>query len=105
MADIFVLPSKGPSETWGLAINEAMASGCAVIATNKCGGAIDLIEDGENGYIIMPNLPALTEALEKATKTKQFLAGLKQQSVKRIQRFNFSATASAIENQLLSKAG
>ena len=49
--DIFVLPSQGPGETWGLAINEAMASGCAVIASDKCGGAADLIEDGKNGYI------------------------------------------------------
>jgi glycosyltransferase involved in cell wall biosynthesis len=28
-----------------------MASGCAVIASDKCGGAEDLIEDGKNGYI------------------------------------------------------
>ncbi len=49
--DIFVLPSQGPGETWGLALNEAMASGCAVIASDKCGGAKDLIEEGKNGYI------------------------------------------------------
>jgi glycosyltransferase involved in cell wall biosynthesis len=49
--DIFVLPSQGPGETWGLAINEAMASGCAVIASDKCGGAKDLIEEGKIGYV------------------------------------------------------
>jgi len=51
LGDVFILPSNGP-ETWGLGINEAMASGRAVIATTKCGGSIDLIKD--NGTIIEP---------------------------------------------------
>jgi glycosyltransferase involved in cell wall biosynthesis len=51
LGDVFVLPSKGPGETWGLAINEAMASGRTVIASDKCGGAKDLIKDCVNGYI------------------------------------------------------
>ncbi|MBN9482701.1 MAG: hypothetical protein BGO70_07490 [Bacteroidetes bacterium 43-93] len=52
LGDIFILPSNGPDETWGLALNEAMACERAVIATNKCGGAIDIIKD--NGTIISP---------------------------------------------------
>jgi glycosyltransferase involved in cell wall biosynthesis len=51
LGDIFVLPSQGPEETWGLALNEAMASGRAVIASSKVGGACDLIHSGENGWI------------------------------------------------------
>ncbi len=51
LADVFVLPSQGPGETWGLAINEAMACGIPVIAADKCGGAIDLI-DTSNGIVI-----------------------------------------------------
>ena len=46
LGDVFVLPSQGPEETWGLALNEAMASGRAVIASDKVGGACDLIETG-----------------------------------------------------------
>ncbi len=30
-ANIFVLPSQGPGETWGLAVNEAMACGKAIL--------------------------------------------------------------------------
>lgn len=51
IADAFVLPSL--SETWGLVINEALASGVPVIASNRCGGAIDLV-DGHTGCIIDP---------------------------------------------------
>ena len=51
LADIFVLPSVGPGETWGLAINEALVSGAKVLASDFCGGAIDLI-DSSNGIVI-----------------------------------------------------
>jgi glycosyltransferase involved in cell wall biosynthesis len=51
LGDVFVLPSQGPEETWGLALNEAMAAGRAVIASTKVGGACDLIHSGEDGWI------------------------------------------------------
>jgi glycosyltransferase involved in cell wall biosynthesis len=51
LGDVFVLPSQGPEETWGLALNEAMASGRAVIASSKVGGACDLVRPGENGWV------------------------------------------------------
>jgi glycosyltransferase involved in cell wall biosynthesis len=51
LANVFCLPSKGPGESWGLAVNEAMASGVAVIVSDKAGCAIDLVENGKNGFI------------------------------------------------------
>jgi glycosyltransferase involved in cell wall biosynthesis len=51
MADFYILPSV--SETWGLAINEALASGTKVIASSFCGGSIDLINQ-DNGIIFNP---------------------------------------------------
>jgi glycosyltransferase involved in cell wall biosynthesis len=50
LGDVFVLPSiRG--ETWGLALNEAMASGRPIIASSRVGGARDLLQSGENGWI------------------------------------------------------
>jgi glycosyltransferase involved in cell wall biosynthesis len=67
LGDVFVLPSQGPEETWGLALNEAMASGRAVIASSKAGGARDLIRSGENGWIFESgNRSALEEILRRA---------------------------------------
>lgn len=54
IANFLILPSK--SETWGLALNEAFASGRPIIASNKCGGAIDLI-DASNGYLLETDNP------------------------------------------------
>ncbi|MBI1780016.1 MAG: glycosyltransferase family 4 protein [Sphingobacteriales bacterium] len=52
LGNIFVLPSKGPGETWGLAVNEAMACGRPVLVSDKCGCATDLVKNHHNGFII-----------------------------------------------------
>lgn len=49
-ADLFVLMTRG--DTWGLVINEAMANGLPVITTKRCVAGVELMKDGENGYII-----------------------------------------------------
>src|SRR5262249_32319263 len=41
-ADCLVLPSE--KETWGLVVNEAMASGLPCIVSNACGCVEDLVE-------------------------------------------------------------
>ncbi|MDB5248359.1 MAG: glycosyl transferase group 1 [Segetibacter sp.] len=51
LGDVFCLPSKGPGETWGLAVNEAMACARPVLVSDKAGCAIDLVKEGENGYV------------------------------------------------------
>lgn len=51
MGDVLCLPSRGPGETWGLAVNEAMACNRAVLVSDRCGCAADLIKNRENGYI------------------------------------------------------
>jgi glycosyltransferase involved in cell wall biosynthesis len=53
-SDIFVLPSS--TEGLSNALLEAMASGLASIATSV-GGAIDMIQEGENGILIPPDDP------------------------------------------------
>lgn len=61
-ADLYCLPSKGPGETWGLAVNEAMASGKSVIVSDKVGAAEDLVQK-QNGLIFKSEKPE--ELLEK----------------------------------------
>ena len=54
-ADLSVLLSRG--EAWGLVINESMANGTPVIATDACVGALEIIHDHINGYIVPVNSP------------------------------------------------
>ena len=52
-ADLFVLPTR--EDIWGLVINEAMAFGLPVVSTTMCLGAVELIKNGVNGYIVPAN--------------------------------------------------
>ncbi len=49
-ADVLVLSSA--SETWGLVVNEALASGVPCVVSAGVAAGADLIRDGENGHIV-----------------------------------------------------
>jgi glycosyltransferase involved in cell wall biosynthesis len=47
-ADVLVLPSQ--SEPWGLVVNEALAYGCPVVVSDRCGCVPELVVEGVTGY-------------------------------------------------------
>jgi glycosyltransferase involved in cell wall biosynthesis len=51
MADVLVLPSQGPGETWGLAVNEAMHLGLPCLVSDRVGCQRDLVTDGQTGWV------------------------------------------------------
>jgi glycosyltransferase involved in cell wall biosynthesis len=68
LATVFVLPSE--HEPWGLTVNEALASGCPVIASTDVGSAADLItttmQHGPTGLTYpVGDIAALTAALQQ----------------------------------------
>ena len=48
-ADLFVHPTS--YDVWGLVINEAMACGLPVIVTDTCVAGLELVKNGENGFV------------------------------------------------------
>lgn len=48
-ANIFIFTSD-KQEGWGAVLNEAMNSGCAIVANQEIGAVPYLIRDGENGF-------------------------------------------------------
>ncbi len=77
LGHVLVLPSAW-GETWGLVVNEAMASGRAVIVSNRVGCASDLVHPRDNGYIFNhKNILDLSYILEKTTIEKAEKMGLK----------------------------
>jgi len=62
LCDVFVLPSN--FEPWGLAINEVMNAGKAVVVSDRVGCAPDLVRQGQNGRIFtVGEITALAEAI------------------------------------------
>ena len=99
-ADVFVLPSSGPGETWGLAINEAMAAGLAVICSNKVGAASDLVNQGINGYVFPAGDKGSLIKLLSLTNDKIIVAQMGKESVAIIRQWNHEKVAAAIEGAL-----
>ena len=70
MANVFCLPSKGPGETWGLAVNEALSCGTPCVVSNKVGCAKDILTAPSMGTTFESNnLESLREALRSQLQT------------------------------------
>lgn len=96
LCDVFVLPSQGPGETWGLAVNEAMACARPVLVSDKCGCAADLVKDGVNGYVFKSNdINDLISKINLLTKDK--LSQLGKQSLRIIQQWTHQKACEQIE--------
>ena len=101
LSNVFILPSKGPGETWGLAINEAMASSKPVIVSDKCGCAIDLVKEGLNGFIFKSNDVAdLENKMKLLISNKSNLGIMGNHSLAIIKKWSFVNICFPIENAL-----
>jgi glycosyltransferase involved in cell wall biosynthesis len=96
MGDVFVLPSV--SETWGLAISEAMACGKAVLVSDTCGAAVDLVHPGINGYTFScRSRQSLQDKMDTLSQGREQLAKMGQQSAQLIAEWNYEKTCQVIE--------
>ena len=97
LGQIFCLPSSGPGETWGLAVNEAMACSRAVLVSNKCGCATNLVKDGVNGYVFKSNYENdLISKLELMIENKDVLEQMGEESYDIIQNWCFEKIVNSI---------
>lgn len=99
LAQAFILPSKGPGETWGLAANEAMCAGLPVILSAKVGGAPDLIVNGTNGLIFQPDeVERVEDYVRHLYNDQEACIQAGQKAMLHIQQFNLDSVAAAIED-------
>ena len=105
LCSIFILPSVGPGETWGLAVNEAMACGRAVFVSDKAGCAADLVVTNWNGLLFGSDdagtcIRFLKELLEDPSRITAM--GLHSQQI--IRDYSFRKVADSLYD-LVAKIG
>lgn len=99
MSDVFVLPSR--HEPWGLVVNEAMASGCAVIVSTDCGCAADLVTPGVEGFTFAPgDVPALTTALRSMLASPETAARMGDAARRRMRTWSFEEDVRGLREAL-----
>lgn len=90
-ADLFVFPTR--EDIWGLVINEAMAYGLPVITTDKCNAGLELVDDGENGYLVpAEDYRSLADAI-KVTAPEDVRQRFAMRSLEKIRQYSLENMA------------
>jgi glycosyltransferase involved in cell wall biosynthesis len=102
LGDVFVLPSQG--ETWGLAVNEAMACGRPVIVSNQVGCARDLLPDAAAGWVFPSgDRKQLAGVIRQALQSdEQTLRAMGTAAQHESERWSTDAAAKAIEDAVVT---
>lgn len=80
----------------GLVVNEAMANGLPVITTDKCVAGLELIRDGENGYIVpVENVDILAGKITVLLQNDSLRKIMAQKSLEYIKRYTIENMAVA----------
>jgi glycosyltransferase involved in cell wall biosynthesis len=104
LADIFVLPSRGSYETWGLAVNEAMHLGVPCLVSDLVGCQRDLVRPGETGWVFLADdRPALATALQAALRTTPAeMARLRRNALATVAGYTYQQTSEGLLAALAS---
>lgn len=96
MADIFVVPS-GKGEAWCLVINEAMCFSLPIIATDAIPSAVDLVQEGKNGFIYpVGDITQLAKKLAQLLANHEMQKTMSASSLQIIRQYNYEANTEAI---------
>jgi len=99
LGDVYILPSE--SETWGLAVNEAMACGKAVVVSKNVACATDLVKQGINGYAFDgDNIEDVVEYLKGLIKNPSQVSKMGAASLGIITSWSYEHICIALENEI-----
>ena len=98
LSTVFVLPSR--HEAWGLITNEAMAAGLPVVVSDDVGCAVDLVRNGENGFVYpVGDITALCDALIATLKPGR-AAAMGERSREIISKWSYAEDLDALRSAL-----
>jgi glycosyltransferase involved in cell wall biosynthesis len=94
MADVLVLPAS--DEPWGLVINEAMASGLAVIGHRHCGAALDLVQNDNGVALETFSVDELAVTMKLLATDSQLRRSMQKRSQLKIRSWTIDGAAHGI---------
>lgn len=101
LAKVFCLPSQGPGETWGLAVNEAMASGRPVLVSDKVGCAVDLINENSGCIFKSGDKRSLFDTLDSIIERETKPDGYNSNVIRsHISKWSYNSIINQIVSQL-----
>ena len=84
--DVFLFTSDR-NEGWGAVANEAMANGCALVASDAIGCVPYLIEDGENGLVFHSNdVDSLYNKVKGVLNNKEMISLISSKGIETMQK-------------------
>lgn len=93
-SDVFVLLTRG--DVWGLVINEAMMYGLPVVTTDKCVAGVELINNGENGYVVsLDNQEIIAERINDILNNNSLTNVMRNNNLSLINGYTFEKMADA----------
>ena len=99
MCDVLALPSV--FEPRGLVVNEAMACGLPVVASDRIGAVGDLVRDGENGLVFPAgDAAALADRLDRIVGDDALRARMAARSREIIAGWSFDAEVEGVRKML-----
>ncbi len=99
LCSVFVLPSR--HEPWGLIVNEVMNAGRPVIISDDVGCAIDLVRDGQEGYIYpVRDVSALTNCLHRVLSQPETAEDMGQRARERMRTWSFEEDVRGLRQAL-----
>ena len=102
ISDLFILTSE--YETWGLTINEALASGVPVICTKNCGSSNDLITNKKIGYTYeLGNISDLSNKMNQILFKRKLFKNFKVIAKKKISNFSKEKTILSLKDIINEK--
>jgi len=99
LGDLFVLPSSH-GETWGLAVNEALACGRPVLVSDRVGCAADVVEPGCGRIFPANDLDALGKAIDEMVTPPDRLMTMRGGAAARARAFGITATETTLVEAL-----
>ena len=95
LGELCILPSAH-GETWGLAVNEAMACGRAVLCSDRVGCAQDLVEATTGRIFASADPRSLGSALAELLSDRARLAEMGRASARRAKSFDIARTEESL---------